>query len=407
MTNVVERFLKYVKYDTKSCEDSNTTPSSKVQLLFAKELAAELQSIGMKDVSLDENGYIMASLPSNMNKEIPTIGFIAHMDTSPDMSGTNVNPKIVERYDGKDILLNKEKNILLSPNDFPELKNYLGKTLITTDGNTLLGADDKAGIAEIVTAMDYLIQHPEIQHGTIKVAFTPDEEIGSGADHFDVEKFNADFAYTIDGGQIGELEYENFNAAGAKLTINGRNIHPGYAKDKMLNSMSIAAELIEAFPKNEVPESTEHYEGFYHLTSINGGVEQTIIHYIIRDFDKDSFEKRKSFINEIAKKFNDIYGEGTVEAEVTDQYYNMKEKILPVKHIVDIVMKAMELVDVTPIVHPIRGGTDGARLSFMGLPTPNIFTGGHNFHGKFEFIPTYTMDKAVEVILKVIELYTK
>lgn len=407
MSKVVERFLKYVKYDTKSDENSTSTPSTQGQLVLAKELAKELEDIGLKDISVDENGYVMATLPSNTDKEVPTIGFIAHMDTSPDMSGKDVNPMLIENYDGGDIVLNKEENIVLSPKEFPELKNYIGKTLITTDGTTLLGADDKAGVAEIVTAMEYLINNPEIEHGTIKICFTPDEEIGRGADHFDVEKFNADFAYTIDGGHIGELEYENFNAARANITVNGRNVHPGSAKNKMINSMLIAMELHSMLPVNERPEYTEGYEGFYLLINIEGHVEKTNLSYIIRDHDRVKFERKKELLQNVVKFLNEKYGKNTVVLKMKDQYYNMKEKIEPVMYIVETARKAMEKVGVTPDITPVRGGTDGARLSYMGLPTPNIFTGGHNYHGKYEYIPTFAMEKAVEVILKIIELYTR
>lgn len=406
MKEVVERFLKYVKLDTKSDEESGVTPSSEGQKGFAKELGKELQELGFVNVTVDENYYVMAEIPSNTDKKVPVVGFIAHMDTSPDMSGKDVNPQFVENYDGGDIVLNKENNVVLMPSEFPDLKNYIGKTLITTDGTTLLGADDKAGIAEIVTAMKYLIDNPEIPHGTIKVAFTPDEEIGEGANHFDVEKFNADFAYTVDGGAIGELEYENFNAASAKVIVKGRNVHPGTAKNAMINSALVAAEFMRSLPENEVPENTEGYEGFYHLTSIKGEVELTELSYIIRDFDKESFENRKNVMKEVANKINKKYGRELVSLKVKDQYYNMKEKIEPVKHIVDIAHKAMIDAGVTPKVTPIRGGTDGARLSFMGLPTPNFFTGGHNFHGKYEYIPVESMEKAVEVILKVVEKTT-
>lgn len=407
MSKVVDRFLRYVKYDTKSDSNTGATPSTPGQMILAKEIAKELEAIGMKEVSVDKNGYIMATLPSNLDKKVPTIGFIAHMDTSPDMSGANVNPRFVENYDGGDIVLNEELNVVLSPKEFPEVKNYIGKTLITTDGTTLLGADDKAGLAEIVTAMEFLIEHPEIKHGTIKVGFTPDEEIGEGADHFDVEKFAADYAYTMDGGRIGELEYENFNAAGVKVIINGRNIHPGYAYNKMMNSMTIANEFISMLPENEVPEKTKEYEGFYHLTNMEGEVERTTLSYIIRDFDRESFESRKDNIKKIGEELNKKYAMDIVEVQVKDQYYNMKEKVEPVKHIVDIAFKAMEEVDIKPLVRPIRGGTDGARLSFMGLPTPNIFAGGENFHGKYEFIPTFAMEKAVEVILNIVKLYSE
>ncbi|KAJ50323.1 tripeptide aminopeptidase [Clostridium tetanomorphum] len=407
MSEVVERFLKYVSFNTKSDEDSKTTPTTIGQMILAEELGKELREIGLENVSVDENGYVMGELSSNIDKKVPKIGFIAHMDTSPDMSGENVNPKFVENYNGEDILLNEKENIILSPKDFPELKNYIGKTLITTDGDTLLGADDKAGVAEIIAAMKYLVDNPHIKHGKICVAFTPDEEVGAGADHFNIEKFGADFAYTIDGGTIGELEFENFNAAGAKVCIKGRNVHPGSAKGKMINSMTIAGELIMSLPENEVPERTEGYEGFFHLTSLNGEVEETKLEYIIRDFDKDSFNKRKEFLKEIVKKLNKKYGEDTVILNLNDQYYNMKEKVEPVKYIVDLAYKAIKQVGVTPNISPIRGGTDGARLSFMGLPTPNIFTGGHNFHGRYEYIPIYAMEKAVEVILKIVELSTE
>lgn len=407
MSAVIERFLKYVKYDTKSDGESGVTPSSEGQKVFAKELVVELGKMGMQNVTMDDNGYIMAELPSNLEKQVPVIGFIAHMDTSPDMSGKEVNPQIIKNYDGSDIVLNEAENIVMKVEDFPEVKNYIGKDIITTDGTTLLGADDKAGIAEIITAMEYLINNPEIKHGTIKVGFTPDEEIGQGADHFNVKGFGADFAYTIDGGPIGELEYENFNAAGAKITVNGRNVHPGYATGKLINSMLIASEFASMLPKKETPECTKDYEGFYHLTSFKGEVEETKLQYIIRDFDKNNFEKRKSVMNKLVENLNNKYGAGTVLLEIKDQYYNMKEKIEPVKHLVDNAFEAMQKVGVVPKVTPIRGGTDGARLSFMGLPTPNIFTGGHNFHGKYEFIPTFAMEKAVEVILKIVEVYSK
>ncbi|MBZ9606447.1 peptidase T [Clostridium estertheticum] len=405
MSKVVEKFLKYVSYDTKSDEESTTVPSTTGQMRLATELVKELKAMGLKQASVDDNGYIMATVPANVQKNIPTIGFIAHMDTAPDISGKNVNPKFVYNYDGEDIILNKENNIVLSPKDFPELKNYVGKTLITTDGTTLLGADDKAGISEIMSAVEYLIENPHIPHGTIRIGFTPDEEIGRGADIFDVKKFDADFAYTMDGGTIGELEYENFNAAGAKICIHGRNVHPGSAKGKMIHSTLIANEFVNSMPRNETPSNTEGYEGFYHLISLNGEVEESKLQYIIRDFNSERFENRKVFIKDVAYKLNKKYGDGTVEIDVKDQYFNMKEKIEPVKHIVDTAFLAMKEVGINPITQPIRGGTDGARLSFMGLPTPNIFAGGHNFHGKYEFIPTFAMEKAVEVILKIVELY--
>lgn len=406
MSNVATKFLKYVKFDTKADDDSTSIPTTKGQLVLANELKKELEELGMKNISLDENGYLMASLLSNVNKEVPTIGFLAHIDTSPDMSGTNINPKIVENYDGGDIILNSKLNIILSPKTSPELSKYIGQSLITTDGTTLLGADDKAGIAEIITAMEYLINHPEVSHGPIRIGFTPDEEVGRGPHHFDVQKFNADFAYTLDGGAIGELEYENFNATSAKVIIQGRNVHPGYAKNKMINSVLVANEFNSLLPQNETPGLTEGYEGFYHLNTFNGNVEKTILQYIVRDFDTVNLEKRKEIIQNLGKNLNDKYGEGTITVEVKDQYRNMKEKIKPLMHIVDTAFKAMEEVGVTPLVKPIRGGTDGATLSFMGLPTPNIFAGGENFHGKYEYIPMQSMEKAVDVILKIVELYT-
>ena len=404
MINIKERFLKYVGIDTQSDTDTGLTPSTPGQMLFSQQLAEELNSIGLEDVELDENGYLMATIPSNVEAEVPVIGFIAHVDTSPDFSGKHVNPQIIENYDGSAITLNQEENIVLAPNEFPELSKYVGQTLITTDGTTLLGADDKAGVAEIVTAAEYLINHPEIKHGKIRIGFTPDEEIGAGADHFDVEKFGAEYAYTMDGGEIGELEYENFNAAIAKITVNGRNVHPGYAKNKMRNSIRIANQVVTMLPRVETPEHTEGYEGFFHLMSFVGEVEKSELTYIIRDFRRDRFEDRKKEIKHIVSKVNKEYGSGTVEIEVKDQYYNMREKVEPVKYIVDNAEKAMELVGVKPNVRPIRGGTDGSRLSFMGLPTPNIFAGGHNFHGRFEFVPLESMQKAVEVILKIVEL---
>lgn len=406
MSKVVDRFINYVKFDTKSEDESNTVPTTASQLLLGEELKKELEAMGMQNVSLDNNGYVMATLPANTDKNIPVIGFIAHMDTSPDMSGKDVKPKFVENYDGKDIILNSERRVVLSPKDFPELKQYIGKTLITTDGTTLLGADDKAGVAEIISAMEYLINNPQIPHGTIKVAFTPDEEVGRGANHFDVQKFGADFAYTIDGGEIGELEYENFNAAGAQIKINGRNVHPGSAKNKMKNAILIAMELNSMLPVFEVPMYTEGYEGFYHLCDISGSVEEASMEYIIRDHHKECFEQKKGRIGKIVAYLNEKYGDNTVELILKDQYFNMKEQVEPVIHVVDNAKKAMEEVGVVPKVQPIRGGTDGARLSYMGLPCPNIFTGGHNFHGKFEYIPIESMEKAVEVILKIIEIYT-
>ena len=404
MSRVTERFLEYVKYDTRSDEESTSVPTTPGQQVLAKALAEELTLLGLAEISLDQNGYLMATLPANIKEDIPTIGFIAHMDTSPDMSGTAVQPRVIENYSGEAIVLNEEKQVVMSPIDFPELSRYIGQTLITTDGTTLLGADDKAGIAEIITAIEYLLEHPELPHGKIRIGFTPDEEVGRGANHFDVAKFGVDFAYTIDGGPIGELEYENFNAASAKVWIRGRNVHPGTAKGKMINSVLIAREFIALLPEQETPAQTEGYEGFYHLDKIQGEVEETVIHYIIRDFELNSFARRQEIMNQAAEKLNQKYGPGTVTIEFKEQYLNMKEKIEPVRHIVDTARRAMEEVGVTPIIKPIRGGTDGARLSYMGLPTPNIFSGGHNFHGKYEFIPANSMEKAVEVILKIVEL---
>ncbi|WP_341877060.1 peptidase T [Defluviitalea saccharophila] len=404
MDRLVERFIKYVKYNTTSDETSNTCPSTKNQLDFGKVLAEECKAIGLKDVTIDENGYVMAVLPSNCNENVPVIGFIAHMDTSPDMSGKNVNPQIIENYNGEDIVLNKEKNIVLSPKIFPNLAQCAGDTLITTDGTTLLGADNKAGIAEILTAMEYLIQHPEIKHGKICIAFTPDEEIGRGADLFDVNRFGADFAYTIDGGLLGELEYENFNAAQAKITIYGQNVHPGTAKNKMKNAVLIGVQLAQLFPEKEVPAHTDGYEGFYHLNSFNGNVEKVEMVYIIRDFDMDNFNNRKNFVKTAVEKMNALYGNGTVHLELRDQYYNMKEKLEDKMYIVERAFNAMKTVGVEPKIKPIRGGTDGSRLSYMGLPCPNIFTGGDNFHGRYEYISVNSMRKAVEVIVKIAEV---
>lgn len=404
---LVERFIKYVKIDTQSDVKSPTCPSTEKQFDLANVIIEDLKDIGLKDISLDENGYIMATLPSNIDKDVPTIGFIAHMDTAPDYSGKDVNPRIVEDYDGKEIVLSAEDNTIMSPSDFPELLNYKGQNLIVTDGRTLLGADNKAGIAEILEAVDHLVKNPEIKHGEIKVGFTPDEEIGRGANLFDVEKFGAKYAYTIDGGEIGELEYENFNAATVKLKITGRNIHPGTAKNKMINSMIIGMELNGMLPADQRPEHTEKYEGFFLLHKIEGSVENTEMTYIVRDHDRAKFLSKKELITEAAVYLNSKYGEGAVEVEITDSYFNMKEKIEPVMEIIDIAKKSMEEVGVTPIIKPIRGGTDGARLSYMGLPCPNIFTGGHNFHGKFEYIPVESMKKAVEVIIKVAENYAK
>ncbi len=402
MENLINRFLNYVKVETTSDESSTSVPSTEGQRSFANILAKELEEIGLQDVSLDNNGYIMATLPSNIEKKVPTIGFIAHMDTSPDMSGKNVKPNIVKDYKGGDIVLSEEKNIILSATDFPELNDYIGHDLITTDGTTLLGADNKAGIAEIVTAMEYLINNPDIPHGTIKVGFTPDEEIGRGADYFDVEKFNASFAYTVDGGPIGELEYENFNAASARIVIQGRSVHPGSAKNKMINSILIGTELNNMLPTNERPEYTENYEGFYHLVGFNGTIENTNMTYIIRDHSKEKFEIKKKTLQKVVDFLNYKYGD-IVNLEIKDSYYNMKEKIEPVMYVVDISKQAMIDIGITPKIQPIRGGTDGARLSYEGLPCPNIFTGGLNFHGKFEYISIQGMELAVKTILKIIE----
>ena len=402
--HIIDRFIGYVKIDTESDPNSKTTPSTEKQWDLANKLVKELKEIGLQDVTIDENAYIMATLPSNVDFDTPVIGFISHFDTTPDFTGANVNPQIIEDYDGNDIILNKNENIVLSPLYFEDLKQYKGQTIITTDGTTLLGADDKAGITEIVSAMEYLIQHPEIKHGKIRVGFTPDEEIGRGAHKFDVKKFGADWAYTMDGSQIGELEYENFNAAGAVITVKGKSVHPGYAKGKMVNSILIAQEFIDLLPKTEVPEQTEDREGFFHLHTIKGNVEETILQYIIRDHDKGRFEKRKQFLKDIASRLNKEHNKEVIEVEITDQYFNMKEKIEPVMHIVDIAEKAMKAVGVKPIIKPIRGGTDGSQLSYMGLPCPNIFAGGHNFHGRYEYVPVESMLKAVEVIVKIAEI---
>ena len=403
---VTDRFLEYVKFDTQSDEQTNMTPSTPGQMVFAKYLKEQLESMGLEEISLDDNGYLMATLPSNTDRDVPVVGFIAHLDTAPDMSGKHVNPRIVKAYDGSDITLNADKGIVLSPAEFPELLNYIGQDIIVTDGTTLLGADDKAGIAEIVTAVAYLQQHPEIKHGKIRIAFNPDEEIGLGAHKFDVERFGAEFAYTMDGGTIGELEYENFNAASAKITIKGRNVHPGSAKHKMINSIRVASQFIEMLPRWETPEHTEGYEGFYHLVGIEGSVEQTVLSYIIRDHDRARFESRKREIEHLVRKTNMEFP-GCATVEIKDQYYNMREKIEPVKHIIDIAVEAMKCADVTPKVVPIRGGTDGAQLSFMGLPCPNIFAGGLNFHGRYEFVPVPSMEKATQVIVEIARLVAK
>jgi len=401
--NITERFLKYVSFTTTSDENTNMTPSTPGQMVFANYLVEELKSIGLQEVELDKNGYVMATLPANTDKQIPTIGFISHIDTSPDMSGKNVKPRIVTNYDGNDILLNEGKAIVFETDKYPEILQYKGQDIIVTDGTTLLGADDKAGVTEIVSAMEFLITHPEIKHGKIRVGFTPDEEIGQGADHFDVPKFGAEWAYTMDGGEIGELEYENFNAASAKVTFKGINVHPGYARHKMLNSMRVAHQFATMIPRHETPEHTEGYEGFFHLTNMEGTVEKSSLSYIIRDHDRDRFERRKKEFAHLVNKINAEFGENTATLELRDQYYNMREKIEPVMHIIDLAFAAMTEVGVTPNVKPIRGGTDGSRLSYMGLPCPNIFAGGHNFHGRFEFVPVQSMEKAMQVIVKIVE----
>ncbi|MGL4520270.1 MAG: peptidase T [Phocaeicola sp.] len=403
--NVVERFLKYVRFDTQS-DDTITavTPSSAKQFELAKQLEQELKTIGLEDVYLDEKCYLYATLPATSSKELPTIGFIAHLDTSPDMSGANVNPRRVKGYQGEDVVLCESENIVLSPKQFPELLNYIGDDLIVTDGKTLLGADDKAGIAEIMTAMAYLKDHPEIEHGKIRVVFNPDEEIGLGAHNFDVARFGCDWAYTMDGGEVGELEFENFNAALAKITFKGRNVHPGYAKNKMVNSIYLANAFMAKLPMAETPEQTTGYEGFYHLVGVAGEVEQSTVTYIIRDHDRNLFEGRKMAIREWVNEINSSYGEGSATLQLNDQYYNMREKIEPVMHIIDLANQAMQEVGVTPKIKPIRGGTDGAQLSFKGLPCPNIFAGGHNFHGRYEFVPVSSMEKAVKVIVQIAQL---
>lgn len=401
--NLVDRFLQYVKFDTQSDELTNLTPSTPGQMFFAEHLKTELEQLGLEEISLDENGYLMATLPANGAPDAPVVGFIAHLDTSPDLSGRHVSPRIVEKYDGGDIVLNPTSGIVLSPTEFPELSHYVGQDLIVTDGNTLLGADDKAGIAEIISAVDYLKQHPEIKHGKIRIAFNPDEEIGLGAHKFDVQRFGADWAYTMDGGEIGELEYENFNAAVAKVSFAGRNVHPGYAKHKMVNSMRIANQLVIMLPRWETPEHTEGYEGFYHLVSMEGNVEKTVLTYIIRDHDRDRFERRKKELEHLARKINHEFPD-CCTIEIKDQYYNMREKIEPAMYIVEIAEEAMRRADITPKVQPIRGGTDGAQLSFKGLPCPNIFAGGLNFHGRYEFVPIPSMEKASQVIVEIARL---
>ncbi|WP_346216684.1 peptidase T [Caldifermentibacillus hisashii] len=402
---LIKRFTTYVKIDTQSNEDSQTCPSTPEQWDLLNLLVDELKEIGMEEVTIDENGYVFATLPANTNKQVPTIGFLAHVDTATDFTGKNVKPQIVENYDGGDVILNKELGIVLSPEAFPSLKNYKGQTLITTDGTTLLGADDKAGVAEIMTAMNYLIQHPEIKHGKVRVAFTPDEEIGRGPHKFDVNRFGAKYAYTMDGGPLGELQYESFNAAAAKITIKGNNIHPGSAKGKMVNSIKIGMELNQQLPVREAPEYTEGYEGFYHLLSFHGDVEKTELYYIIRDHDRQKFEAKKENLVKIVDQLRQKYGEDTIGLKLEDQYYNMREKIEPVKEVFENAKEAMERLDITPVIEPIRGGTDGSQLSYMGLPTPNIFAGGENMHGKYEFVSVETMMKATEVIVEIAKIF--
>lgn len=402
---MIKRFTTYVKIDTQSNEDSQTCPSTPGQWDLLNLLVDELKEIGMEEVTIDENGYVFATLPANTNKQVPTIGFLAHVDTATDFTGKNVKPQIVENYDGGDVILNKELGIVLSPEAFPYLKNYKGQTLITTDGTTLLGADDKAGVAEIMTAMNYLIQHPEIKHGKIRVAFTPDEEIGRGPHKFNVDRFGAKYAYTMDGGPLGELQYESFNAAAAKITIKGNNIHPGSAKGKMVNSIKIGMELNQQLPVREAPEYTEGYEGFYHLLSFHGDVEKTELYYIIRDHDRQKFEAKKENLVKIIDQLRQKYGEDTIGLKLEDQYYNMREKIEPVKEVFENAKEAMERLDITPVIEPIRGGTDGSQLSYMGLPTPNIFAGGENMHGKYEFVSVETMMKATEVIIEIAKIF--
>jgi tripeptide aminopeptidase len=402
--NLVERFLRYVSFDTQSDDNSSVTPSTPKQMVFAQYLKNELEALGLEEIELDDHGYLYATLPANTDKEVPTIGFIAHMDTSPDMTGAGVTPRIVHNYDGSDIVLCEEENIILAPAQFPELLDHQGEDLIVTNGKTLLGADDKAGIAEIVSAIVYLQQHPEIKHGKIRVGFNPDEEIGLGAHKFDVEKFGCQWAYTMDGGEVGELEFENFNAAAAKIIVKGRNVHPGYAKNKMVNAIRVANEFMSLLPGNETPEATEGYEGFYHVVGIEGSVEEATISYIIRDHDRTKFEARKECMQAWGEAINAKYGAGTVTVELKDQYYNMRQQIEPVMHIIDTAFKAMEEAGVTPKVKAIRGGTDGAQLSFKGLPCPNIFAGGLNFHGRYEFVPIQSMEKAMMVVVKIAEL---
>lgn len=410
MEKIIDRFLRYISFDTSSNPDSQTQPSTNKQFFLLDKLREELEGMGLEDVTLDQYGYLMASIPSNIGgaegEDIPAIGFIAHVDTSPDASGANIKPNIIENYDGKDIVLNKERNMVLKVSEFPELAGYKGQTIITADGTTLLGADDKAGVAEIMNAVEYMVTHPEFRHGEIKIGFTPDEEIGRGVDRFDVERFGAKYAYTMDGGAIGELEYENFNAASAAVRIQGRNIHPGYAKDKMLNAILIGSELNDMLPVWQRPEHTEGYDGFIHIIKFAGVVEEATINYIIRDHDMELFEKKKRMLEECAAFINGKYGDGVATVEIKDQYYNMKKEVEPHYRIIEIAVKAMEEAGIRPEIKPIRGGTDGARLSFMGLPCPNIFAGGHNFHGKYEYVPVQSMEKATEVILNIIKNFT-
>lgn len=407
MSKLIDRFLKYVSFETTSNEESGVTPSTPGQMVLAEYLKNELEALGMQDVFLDENGYLYATLPANTDKQVPVVGFIAHMDTAPDMSGKDAKPRIIENYDGGNIVLHEADNIIMTPEQFPELKMHVGEDLIVTDGHTLLGADDKAGIAEIISGVEYLMQHPEIEHGKIRIAFNPDEEIGLGAHKFDVERFGCDFAYTFDGGEVGELEFENFNAAAAKLTFTGRNVHPGTAKNKMINSIRVANQFMSMLPDHEVPEHTEGYEGFYHVISFNGTVEQTTVSYIIRDHSRERFENRKREFQLLTNKINAEYGEGTLKLELRDQYYNMREKIEPVMYVIDIAKEAMLAAGVTPVVKAIRGGTDGAQLSFKGLPCPNIFAGGMNMHGRYEYVPIPSMEKAMHVMVKISELTAK
>ena len=405
--HIIDRFVKYVTIDTESDPANPKFPSTEKQWDLARVLEQELKEIGMQDVELDENCYLMATLPSNIDYDVPTIGFVAHIDTSPDFTGANVKPQIHENYNGEDIILNEKENIVLSPSYFEDLLQYKGQTIITTDGTTLLGADDKAGVTEIVSAMEYLIQNPEIKHGKIRICFTPDEEVGKGAHLFDVEKFGAQWAYTMDGSQIGELEYENFNAAGAVVTINGKIVHPGYAKGKMVNSMTIASDFINALPADEVPERTTGYEGFFHLHTMEGKVEKTVLKYIIRDHDMNLFNERKELMLNAAKSINEKLGKDAIEVEIKDQYFNMKEKVEPVMYIVDIAEEVMKDMGITPLIKPIRGGTDGSQLSYKGLPCPNIFAGGHNFHGRYEYVPVESIMKATEVIVGIAQKVTE